>query len=370
MNTTVLSSTIIAACSFATVALAVPATPIQPAAAQKAPAEPKKLVPGHAAPAVELSHVVKGEVPDEFEDGKVYVVEFWATWCPPCRSSMPHLSSLQDEYEDDVQIIGISDEDLETVTGFMKKSDADGKTWDEKIRYTLVTDPDRSAHTSYMQAAQQRGIPTAFIVGKSGDLEWIGHPMTMDEPLDQIVNDKWDREAYMAKKAKEDEQRAAATKVMRALDAADTPSKRADALKSLDKLIAESPDNLPMKMAKYDYLLEHMSNDDAAAYGNEIAKNNWDDSQLLNGMSWTMVISEKLGEKGKDFAMKAAKRADELTDSADPMVLDTLARCYFVKGNAEMAVKIQKKAIDFADGDMANNLKPALKEYEEAVDKA
>ena len=54
----------------------------------------------------------------KFEAGKVYVVEFWATWCPPCRASMPRLSELQDKYADSVQIISISDESLETVEGF------------------------------------------------------------------------------------------------------------------------------------------------------------------------------------------------------------------------------------------------------------
>jgi tetratricopeptide (TPR) repeat protein len=47
-----------------------------------------------------------------------------------------------------------------------------------------------------MQAAAQNGIPTAFIVGKSGLIEWIGHPMTMDEPLAKIVGDQWDRDLF------------------------------------------------------------------------------------------------------------------------------------------------------------------------------
>ena len=54
----------------------------------------------------------------KFEPGKVYVVEFWATWCPPCIASMPHLSQLQNKYADSVQIISISDEPLEEVEGF------------------------------------------------------------------------------------------------------------------------------------------------------------------------------------------------------------------------------------------------------------
>ena len=59
----------------------------------------------------------------EFEDGKIYVVEFWATWCPPCVASMPHLAKTQDEhYDDGVQIISVTDEDMFTVGAFLERN--------------------------------------------------------------------------------------------------------------------------------------------------------------------------------------------------------------------------------------------------------
>ncbi len=165
------------------------------------------LTIGSEAPALDIEHWVQNgndrfKPVTKFENGKVYVVEFWATWCGPCRVSMPHLAALQEKYADKgVQIISISDEDRETVDEFLKTKFKEGKdenqTYDDVTKaYCLTTDPDGSSNNDYMEASAQNGIPTAFIVGKDQKIEWIGHPMEMDEPLEQVVAGKWDRTAY------------------------------------------------------------------------------------------------------------------------------------------------------------------------------
>jgi thiol-disulfide isomerase/thioredoxin len=144
-----------------------------------------------------------------FEKGNVYVVEFWATWCGPCIASMPHLAETQEKYASKkVQLVSVSDEDLETVEKFLAKplkgSEDKEQTYGKLTSaYCLTTDPDKSVYETYMDAAGQNGIPTAFIVGKTGIVEWIGHPMRMDEPLDKVVEDKWDRDAFLVEFKKE-----------------------------------------------------------------------------------------------------------------------------------------------------------------------
>ena len=62
---------------------------------------------GEPAPKIEVAKWVKGSPTKGFELGKVYVVEFWATWCPPCRTSIPHLTELQKKYGNTVSFNGI-----------------------------------------------------------------------------------------------------------------------------------------------------------------------------------------------------------------------------------------------------------------------
>ncbi|QEG43710.1 TlpA family protein disulfide reductase [Roseimaritima ulvae] len=167
--------------------------------------EPKTLTIGDAAPPLDIETWIQDNdgqlMPvQNFEQDKVYIIEFWATWCGPCISSMPHLAETQTKYGyDTVRLISVSDEDVATIEKFLEREvqGEDDKTYDDLTSvYSLTTDPDRSVSKDYMRAAGQNGIPTAFIVGKTGLVEWIGHPMRMDEPLEQIVEDRWDREAF------------------------------------------------------------------------------------------------------------------------------------------------------------------------------
>jgi len=164
------------------------------------------LTIGSTAPALDVEHWVqngegKFSKVSKFEKDKVYVVEFWATWCGPCVASMPHIVEMQKEYaEKGVQIISISDEPLDTVKEFLDRkvprSEKEMTFADLTKSYCLTTDPDGSSNKDYMEAAAQNGIPCAFLVGKDGKIEWIGHPMQLDEPLKAVVENKWDRKKF------------------------------------------------------------------------------------------------------------------------------------------------------------------------------
>jgi thiol-disulfide isomerase/thioredoxin len=89
--------------------------------------------------------------------GKVILVNFWATWCPPCRQEIPELVELQDKYKDRLQIVGVSmDEDAspQEVNAFAAKVG---------INYPVVMGRDIAKEYGGVPA-----LPTTFIVNKNG----------------------------------------------------------------------------------------------------------------------------------------------------------------------------------------------------------
>ena len=96
-------------------------------AADKPQDEPAEMTIGSPAPPIDIEYWLStaGGTVEPFhklEPGKIYVIEFWATWCTPCVASMPHIAQLQQEYADKgVTIVSVSDEPLETVEGFLER---------------------------------------------------------------------------------------------------------------------------------------------------------------------------------------------------------------------------------------------------------
>jgi len=90
--------------------------------------------------------------------GKVVLVNFWATWCPPCRKEMPDLEELSRLYRDrGLVILAISDEAADTVKPFIAK---------QGYTFTVLLDPDRRVNTAF----HVEGIPKTFVFGRDGKL--------------------------------------------------------------------------------------------------------------------------------------------------------------------------------------------------------
>ena len=90
--------------------------------------------------------------------GKVVLVNFWATWCPPCRKEMPDLNTLYQRFKDQgFVILAISDEEADKVKPFIAE---------RNISYPVMLDPGRKVNELF----QVEGIPKSFVYDREGKL--------------------------------------------------------------------------------------------------------------------------------------------------------------------------------------------------------
>jgi thiol-disulfide isomerase/thioredoxin len=101
--------------------------------------------------------------------GSPLLVEFWATWCGPCRQSIPHLNDLHARYGPrGLIILGVTKEQRGTVEDFRKQV---------KMDYPVAIDPSGSLGRQLGVS----GIPHSFLVDRMGKIVWRGHPMSLPE---------------------------------------------------------------------------------------------------------------------------------------------------------------------------------------------
>jgi thiol-disulfide isomerase/thioredoxin len=355
----------------------VPATPIAAPKAlpQTAPAAStiKAIAPGDAAPALQYDAWIKGDKLDAIEKGHVHVIEFWATWCGPCIAAMPHLSEIQRKHPE-VRIVSMAasergeseDAKIEKVRAFVENK---GDTMGYRVAY--VGDRAKMSRP-WMEAAGQSGIPCSFIVDREGMIAWIGHPMSMDKPLEAVVAGTWNVEEA-AKQAKAER---AARELQRGISMAMRDARQSGDYTNVVKALRAALEAAPtdsLRMQLFQVLAAQMkASAEAWAIGEEIFANAKDNAMALNQLAWFIVDPDQdLAERNLGLAEKAIRRAVELTDGDDGAILDTHARVHFLMGNVAKAIEIQKTAIEKApEGAMREEMKATLATYEAAGKKA
>jgi len=341
------------------------------------------LMMGSKAPKLEVKKFLKGDEVKGFQKGKIYVVELWATWCGPCLQSIPHLTELQKKFED-VSIIGIAvlQEDQDIIPEFVEKM---GDKMKYRVAMDLVPedgDPQEGKIVkNWMEPAEVGGIPTAFVINGDGVIAWIGHPAELEEPLEKIVTGKWDIAAEVKKVLEAKELQAKMEKIFTNLQQLfqkfgddDEP---AELLKALDSATAELPDRATQFRLLKLKVLSASRAEEALKLVNEMMDSELgEDAQALDGIAWMIVDPDR--DKKADprllkIALKAAQKADNLTNNESPSVSDTLAKAYFDNGDLAKAVQTQERTMELVEGKrMAAdpNLRKRLRQYRKALEAA
>ena len=376
---------------------------------------------GDPAAPLAIAEWIKGDAVDlaTAKGKQVVVVEFWATWCGPCRTSIPHLTEMQKKFaKRGVVFVGVSDETAAKVRPFVDNMG-------EKMDYTVALDRDGKTSEGYMRAYGVNGIPHAFIVDKEGRVAWHGHPMAgLDKALDQLAANTYDLGAEKkrggAQKKLDDYVELAGSGVaneqleklglqLLALDqelggiepgekldlAALRKSARFESLmrdyqqalstgrgetelERIEKLatpfapgdfkFAEFKGQFQVQRLFQDYYRAVTGKGDAAR-AQELATKleaiKTPNAEVFNEMAWTLLTDEKIKTRNLKLAMKFAQTAYDGTKGKDAGVLDTYARALFDNGRVAEAIEQQKSAIELcADQQQKAEFQASLKRYQ------
>lgn len=282
---------------------------------------------GMDAPPLTVSKWIKGEpVTFSEKNDTVYVVEFWATWCGPCRTTIPHLTKLQKKFADrKVKIIGISDESASDVEAFVRKK---GKEMD----YHVAVDTEGGLHRKYMHAFGATGIPHAFVVNQNHQIVWEGHPMSdLEDILEKVVSGKFD-------------------------------VKRAIAHKDAELRISKNLESIN----KYLYKVAQGKEDEKSRKSIELViEEAKDNPSILNQLAWIILTHPQIRDRNYELALKAARAAHKASFEKNGNVADTLALALYKNGKKEEAIRMQEKAIELVKGDQEKSrvFKKSLETY-------
>jgi thiol-disulfide isomerase/thioredoxin len=296
----------------------------------------QRLRVGDPAPELRIKTWIQGAPFAAFQPGAVYVVEFWATWCNPCRRSIPCLAAIQDEYADEelrvVAIASSEHHDDQYVREFVSR-------WAEEIPYSVAYENDAGNYQRWMGAAGLSRIPLAFVVDRAGRIAWVGHPLRgLRSAVQRVMAGQFDLTQHVEYERK-------AELVEAALERGrwDLASPLIDELVEYDGELFAS-----QAFRKFRHLICDEEYQAAFDFARRTSKTSFHDSaEGLNSVAWEIVEPMKcrIPEPDLALALSFAERADELTGGADASILDTLARVHFRLGHLETAVELQERAV-------------------------
>ncbi|SMC48591.1 redoxin family protein [Pedobacter africanus] len=304
---------------------------------------PVTLKVGDQAPALVAEKWIKGNPVKEFEKGRVYVMEFWATWCGPCRASMPHLSEIARKYKKDADVISFNVKELIAAKNkdgdYISKVERFVKRLGDGMDYAVAADVRENVMwDTWLAASGMYGIPAAYIIDKDGRIAWIGHPASLEDPLEMVIAGTYNEEgkAQLAEKVKANKEKVKG--MNEALKTAEEAKDYKKAANIVDQLMAASPGSGYLAAKKYKYL-EQSDVKKAHAYALEALKTYENDPLTLQSIS---------GQIGTDYklALKLMQKAAAKCDSEDPYAVANLAKAYYKAGELTKAIETQQRVID------------------------
>jgi thiol-disulfide isomerase/thioredoxin len=322
-----------------------------PQSAKEAEPELPALRIGMEAPDLKIAKWVKGEPVAEFKAGNVYVVEFWATWCGPCRATIPHMTELARKHSGQATFLGVSIWERpaeKTDEGILALVEPFVKEMGDKMEYRIAVDGiGREMAESWMTAAGKNGIPCAFIVGKDGAIAWIGHPMSMDKVLEDVIAGTFDVKAEAKRQETEWRQQQERAKLERPIRDALAAKDNKAVVEAIDKALAVQPEmEEDLMPVRFNALVQV---DEAAGfvYLKTLLEKGSFEKNPYHAFNAGAIVSRNIEKlKNPDFALVvAALEKGQAGEQENPGVLVIYAEMLSRVGRGSDAVAIQQKAV-------------------------
>jgi len=310
------------------------------------------LTTGDKAPPLSISKWLNGTAvsPDKPDGKTVYVIEFWATWCGPCKKTIPHLNELNEKYKDkNVVVIGITNEAEKVVTPFVSEM---------KMNYRVGIDDKDKTSSVYMKGID--GIPHSFIVNRDGIVIWSGHPLSgLDDVLPKVLAG-----TYNIESVKKREQLQA--NLQKALDEQNMEK----SIAACDEMMKDDPANQKAMLVKLKLLT--LKGDPQALRAaridavNRFSKN----TEMLDRIAYDALSCDNVQMRDMVFAYDTVKQGLALTDRKSSELLVTLAMIYKELDMLDESIASIREAIKYeTDEDSRKELEVRAK-YFEALKKA
>ena len=258
---------------------------------------------GDPAPPLTVERWIKGTPVKIVPGTNIFVVEFWATWCPPCRRSIPHMTEMQKKYAaKGVIFVGVSSEPANDVVPFVAGQG-------DNMAYRVAVDSSERSMRAWLNAYGETGIPHAFIVNTNGTVVWHDFPDEyLDRALEKLTSGTFDFE--------QERKRETGNRLVKQYVAMVKKANAAAAAAPVgDKILS---DYSPHWWIPYD-----------------LAK--------------AILTDPAVRSRDLDLALRATTKAVEMTQQHSSSALAMHARALYANGKKPEAVAMQKKALELCD---------------------
>lgn len=286
---------------------------------------------------------IQGRAPAEWEDGTVYLLECWATWCGPCIAAIPHVDALHDNYKPKgLRVIGVNvwEDGKDKVAAFVKKK-GDGMSY--PVAYT---GRGGAFEAEWLKPAGVTGIPRAFLV-KDGKVLVSTHPARITEAvIEALLEGGEAEEKAIGSILKAEEGKAKAGGIGREIRTALSNRDFATAEAKIAEVKASQPDSMMVPMFTIE--LHLLRNEVEAA---ETTFKGIADPKVRNLVAYnlTMLPNSLPADLPAGFRNELADSVEEIAAGAtQPEVWLKIARLRWSAGAKDRAVAAAGKAAEVA----------------------